>query len=89
MNPERVYKISGYLSLVFGILASLTIYKRSLLIIGMPLTMLGLMFSVLNIFLGTRHGFEGEKFSKGYLGMFLSSLPLIFILVMNFLAKPR
>jgi hypothetical protein len=88
MNPERWYKLSGYLSLVFGLAASLSVYKISLLYYGIPIAFFGFVCSGVNIFLQTKYEFEPGKFAKGYLGMFLSSLPLIFLMVMIFKFKP-
>jgi hypothetical protein len=88
MNPERWYKISGYLSLVFGLTAALSVYKITLVYYGIPVAFVGFIFSGINIFLQTKHEFEPGKFAKGYLGMFLSSLPLIFLMVMIFKFKP-
>jgi len=89
MSPERWYKLSGYLSLIFGVLASASIYKIAFLYYGIPLAFLGFLFSGINIFLQTKHEFDAGKFAKGYLGMFLSSLPVIFLMVMIFRFKPN
>jgi hypothetical protein len=88
MSPERWYKLSGYLGLIFGVLASASIYKITLLYYGIPLAFLGFLFSGINIFLQTKHEFDAGKYAKGYLGMFLSSLPVIFLMVMIFRFKP-
>jgi len=88
MNPERWYKLTGYLSLIFGVLAAASVYKITLLYYGIPLAFLGFSFSGANIFLQTKHEFEPGKFAKGYLGMFLSSLPVIFLMVVIFKFKP-
>lgn len=89
MSPERWYQLSGYLSLVFGVLASVSVYKMTLLYYGIPIAFVGFIFSGINIFLQTKHEFEPGKFAKGYLGMFLSSLPVIFLMVIIFKFKPN
>lgn len=89
MSPERIYAISGYLSLIFGAAAALSIYKMPLLYLGIPVAILGMLLAVYNIFLQTKHGFDQGKFAKGYLGLLLSSLPILFLAVMIFLAKPN
>jgi len=88
MNPERWYKLSGYLAVFFGLLASACIYKITLVYYGIPLAILGFVFSGINIFLQTKHEYDPGKYAKGYLGMFLSSLPVIFLMVMIFKFKP-
>lgn len=87
MNPERLYAISGYLSLIFGAAAALSIYKLPLLYLGIPVALAGMLLSIYNIFLQTRHGFEDGKYAKGYLGLLLSSLPVLFLAVMIFRTK--
>lgn len=87
MNPERLYAISGYLSLIFGTAAALSIYKLPLLYMGLPVAVIGLLLSIYNIFLQTKHGFEEGKYAKGYLGLLLSSLPVVFLAVMIFRAR--
>lgn len=87
MNPERLYTISGYLSLILGAAAALSIYKLPLLYLGLPVAVLGLLLSIYNIFLQTKHGFEEGKYAKGYLGLLLSSLPVVFLAVMIFRAR--
>jgi len=88
MSPERWYRLSGYLSIAFGLAASGSVYKMTLLYYGIPIAFLGFLFSGINIFLQTKYEFEVGKFAKGYLGMFLSSLPVIFLMVMIFRFKP-
>lgn len=87
MNPERLYTLSGYLSLILGALSALSIYKMPLLYLGMPVAILGMLVAIYNIFLQTKYGFEEGKYAKGYLGLLLSSLPILFLMVMVFLTK--
>jgi len=89
MNPKKWYTLTGYLSLAFGLLSSLSIYKMGLLYYGIPVAFLGFLISGTNIFLQTKYGFDEGKYAKGYLGMFLSSLPIIFLMVMIFKFKPN
>jgi hypothetical protein len=44
------------------------------------LAILGFIFSGLNIYLNNKYEFEETKWPKGYLGMVLSSIPVLFML---------
>ena len=44
------------------------------------LGILGFIISGINIFLNTKYYYEEEKYPKGYIGMLLSSLPVLFML---------
>ena len=81
MNVKVIYKLSGYLSIVIGIIAALCIYRIQYMYYGVALAILGFVFAGINIFLNAKYYFEQEKFPKGYLGMFLSSLPVIFMML--------
>jgi len=87
MNVKVIYKFSGYLSIVIGILAVLCIYRIQYMYYGVILSILGFIFAGINIFLNAKHYFEQEKYPKGYLGMFLSSLPVIFMMLIIFKFK--
>ena len=80
MNQKNIYTIFGYLSLLFGILAAVSIYKIQFVFYGIALGILGFIFSGINIFLNTKYYYEAEKYPKGYLGMVLSSIPVLFML---------
>ena len=84
MNVKTVYRLTGYLSLAVGTLAALSVYRMQYIRVGVALSILGFVLSVINIFLNSKYYFDQEKFPKGYLGMFLSSLPVIFILLLVF-----
>jgi hypothetical protein len=84
MGARTVYLVCGYLSIVTGIVASLSIYRRHLLFYGIILAIVGMVAGMVNIFLNERHQFEDGKFPKGYLGMFLSSLPVLFLFFLNY-----
>ncbi|MEI6021230.1 MAG: hypothetical protein WCR21_08880 [Bacteroidota bacterium] len=80
MNIPRLYKISGYLSLLFGILAALCVYRIQWMYYGMGMAMMGFIFGTVNIFLNTKYFNDNEKWPKGYFGIFLSSLPVLFLM---------
>lgn len=87
MNVKRLYKLSGYLSIVIGITSTLCIFRIQYMYYGVALAILGFIFAGINIFLNEKHYFEQEKFPKGYIGMFLSSLPVVFLMLIIFKFK--
>jgi hypothetical protein len=87
MNIRLIYKLSGYFSIIIGILAALCIYRPQLMMAGMGLALLGFIVSGTNIFLNAKYFSELEKWPKGYIGMFLSSLPVIFMMLLIFKFK--
>ncbi|PBQ31306.1 hypothetical protein CNR22_05855 [Sphingobacteriaceae bacterium] len=84
MDVKKLYKLSGYLSVGIGLLATLCVYQKQFMFYGVALAIFGFIFAVINIFLNEKHYSEQEKFPKGYIGMFLSSLPVIFLMLMIF-----
>lgn len=84
MNVRVIYRLTGYLSIVVGILAACCIYRIRLMPYALALSILGFILAVINIFLNTKYFYEQEKFAKGYLGMFLSSLPVLFMMLIAF-----
>ncbi len=82
-----VYKITGYLSVLIGIAAAICIFKIQHLYYGIGFAILGFIISSINIFLNAKYFFDEEKWPKGYLGMFLSSLPVIFMMLVIFKFK--
>lgn len=80
MSHRLVYKLLGYFSILIGIFAALSIYKIQFAFYGIALGLLGFIISGLNIFLNVKYYYEEEKYPKGYLGMLLSSIPVLFML---------
>ena len=87
MNVKHLYIISGYISLIIGAMTTLYIYRIQYLYYGVALAMLGFIFAGINIFLNSKYYAEQERYPKGYLGMFLSSLPVIFMMLVIFRFK--
>lgn len=80
MSHRLVYKMLGYLSILIGIFAALSIYRIQFAFYGIALGILGFIISGLNVFLNVKYYYEEEKYPKGYLGMVLSSIPVLFML---------
>lgn len=87
MNVKHLYIISGYLSILIGSIATLCIYRIQYMYYGVGLAIFGFVFAAINIFLNSKYYFEQEKYPKGFLGMFLSSLPVIFMMLIIFKFK--
>jgi hypothetical protein len=84
MSLFKVYKISGIVSLVFGILAACCLISIRAVPFGLLFSVLGFISSGLNVFLDTKHEFSGKKYPLGYAGMILSSLPVVFLMIIIF-----
>lgn len=80
MYTRLVYKVSGWLSVITGLACTLSIYQIRYVYYGVALAILGFIFAGINIFLNQRFEFDEEKWPKGYVGMLLSSIPILFLL---------
>lgn len=60
----------------------MSVYRPQLLFYGIGLSVIGFVFAGINIMLNAKHEYEGEKFPRGYWGMFFNSLPVVFLLLM-------
>jgi hypothetical protein len=80
MYTRLIYKISGWLSLIIGLVCTLSIYKIQYVYYGVVLAILGFVFAGINIFLNQKFEFDEVKWPKGYIGMLLSSIPVLFLL---------
>jgi len=84
-----IYKVSGYASVGFGLIATIGISRIEWMYYSIGLSLLGFIASSINIFLNVKYYGEDEGYSKGYIGMFLSSLPVIFLMLIIFKFKPQ
>ena len=84
MNIKHVYLLSGYLSILVGAFAAACIFRIHWMYYGVGLALAGMLLAITNIFLNARYYFDQEKFPKGYIGLFLSSLPVIFMMLIIF-----
>ncbi len=82
-----MYKLISNLSIVFGSLATLTVFFNYYLLLGLLLSLLGFITSVFSIFYETKYQIERKFFSKSYIGLFLSSIPVLFIIYMVVVLK--
>ena len=84
MSLFKVYKFSGILSLIFGIIGACCLVSIRTVPIGLLFSILGFITAGINVFLDTKHEFSGKKYPLGYAGMILSSLPVMFLMIMIF-----
>lgn len=87
MNPRLAYRLTGYLSIAVGIGASIGIYRPHFMMYSIALSLLGFILSGINVYLNQKYFAEQDRFPKGLLGMFLSSLPVLFLLFMIFRSR--
>ena len=86
----KLYKISGYLSLTFGILCCLFIILLVLkndtlfLLLSLVNTFFGFIFSITNIYLNAKYEITPKRISSGFAGLILSSVPVIFLMILIF-----
>jgi hypothetical protein len=78
----NLFKLSGILCLVFGTLSCLILMNPFLLFFSLLAAIIGFTFSTINIFLNAKYEITKKAFTIGYIGMILSSFPVIFLLVL-------
>jgi hypothetical protein len=78
----NLFKLSGILSLVFGTLSCLILMKPYLILFALLASIIGFVFSTINIYINAKYEITKKSFSLGYVGMMLSSFPVIFLLVL-------
>jgi hypothetical protein len=87
MNVRSIYKLSGLFSVIIGIMAFICIFRIQWLYYGVIFAILGILLGCVNVFLNAKYFSEEEKMPKGLLGIFLSSLPIIFLMLVIFKFK--
>lgn len=80
----NLYKLSGILSIVFGTLSCIILMKPFLILFALLSAIIGFVFSTINIYINAKYEISKKSFSFGYIGMMLSSFPVIFLLVIIF-----
>jgi len=82
-----MYKLISNLSVVLGTLSTCTIFFNNLLLVGLFLSLLGFIASIFAIFYETKFQMQKRLFSKSFIGLFLSSIPVIYIIVVILIFK--
>ena len=78
----NMFKLSGYFSIGFGIACCAPLFNPFYLFFALLFAIIGFVFSTINIYLNTKYEITKKSFSLGYIGMILSSVPVIFLLVL-------
>jgi hypothetical protein len=81
-DKMNILKISGFLSLFFGTLA--TVFTFQFLIFAIPAAFLGYISSITFIFLTIKKNSKISFFNQGTVGMLLSSVPVFLVLYVIF-----
>lgn len=76
----NLFKASGYLSLLFGTTSAVCLINPYYLFYALLSAIIGFVFSTINIYLNTKYEITKNNFSIGYIGMVLSSTPVLFLL---------
>jgi len=82
-----MYRATSYLSLIFGGLAALSVISTQFLFIGLIFSILGFAASIFNIFVQTKYQMEKRLFTKAHLGLFLSSVPVLYMIILVLVFK--
>ena len=78
----NLFKLSGYASLTLGLASCLCLINPYYLMATLLCAIAGFAFSTMNIYLNTNYEITKKAFSIGYIGMALSSVPVLFLLVL-------
>lgn len=78
----NLFKLSGYVSIILGTVATISLINPRYLFYGLLFSIMGFVFSTINIYLNTKYEITKKAFSLGYIGMLLSSIPVIFLLIL-------
>lgn len=84
---KAFYILSGYLSIAIALFAVILMFRIETLRFAVACSILGFLFGLTNIFLNIKFFYDRERFPKGYLGIFFSSLPILFLLIIIFKYK--
>lgn len=80
----NLFKLSGILSIVFGGASCLTLINPFYLFFSLLFAIIGFVFSTINVYLNAKYEITKGNFSLGYIGVVLSSVPVVFLMVLIF-----
>lgn len=78
----NLFKLSGLISIIAGVICCILLFYPSLLPFSLLCAIVGYTFSTINVYLNAKFEITKSWFSIGYVGMVLSSIPVIFILIL-------
>ncbi|MBC7862937.1 MAG: hypothetical protein IAF38_08170 [Bacteroidia bacterium] len=85
----KFLKTAGYLSIFFGTLAVLFTIQPAFLVFGLLAAIIGFIFSVIFIFIKTKHQVKTGRINQGLVGMLLCSVPVLYILISIIIASNK
>ena len=77
----NLFKLSGIVSVIFGTLSCLILINPLLILFALLASIIGFVFSTMNIYINAKYEITKKPLSIGYVGLVLSSFPIIFLLV--------
>lgn len=80
----NLFKLSGISSIVFGGVACLALINPYYLFFALLFAILGFAAATVNIYLNAKYEITKGNFSLGHIGVLLSSVPVVFLLVLIF-----
>jgi len=82
-----MYKAILNLSLFIGFLAAFFVFFSNLLMLSLLLSLVGFIGSVFSIFYETKYQITKNIFTKSYLSLLLSSLPVLYVILIIFIFR--
>ena len=84
MSIRTRYLLIGYLSVVLGAVSVMGIARLQWLYMAAALGVLAMLLGIVNVLMGHRYFAEEESTPKGYFGLFLGALPVVFLMLVLF-----
>ena len=84
MSIRTLYLLLGYLSVLLGAISVMGMSRIKWLYMSSGIGALAMVLGLVNIFMSVRYFSEEEKTPKGYFGLFLGALPIVFLMLVLF-----
>ena len=81
MSIRTLYLLLGYLSVLLGVISTLGMARMKWLYMASGIGALAMVVGLVNIFMSVRYFSEEENTPKGYFGLFLGALPIVFLIL--------
>ena len=80
-------KILGVVAICLGFLSTILCLFPYGLVLSLPIGFFGMIASTVYVYYDTKHQVSTSKISPGIIGIFLSSLPIVAVLIIIFTSK--
>jgi len=84
---QKQLKIIGTIAIIIGIVSSVLAINPYFLIFALPLSIIGIITSVIYIFIDTKYQVNTNKTTPGVIGIILNSIPVLIVLSIIIYAK--